>query len=342
MRAQVQQQRNEPLQSENRADPIPRDGEVVLDVLATGLNHLDLWLRQGDTGDDLVFPRVPGSDVLGIVRAVGPAVPGDLVGSRVLVYPGRGCGDCAFCSEGRPSACRRFEIMGYQYDGGYAEKIAVAAASVHRVPDDAPMSWAAVPVSYITAWNALVTKGHLQPGQTVAVWGATGGLGYAAARIAEALGAHVVAIVGTEEKRLWLTAQGFSGEVLLRDADLVKRARATTGGRGVDLVLDHAGAATWNSSLRMLAVGGHLAFCGVTTGPVVETDLRQIFGKQLTIAGTWIGDPEDLQQVSALLAAHPEALPVIVNSFALDDANAAQSAVADPAGNGKTILRMPA
>lgn len=340
MRAQVQLERNEPLQPEERAEPVARDGQVVIDILATGLNHLDLWLRQGDTGDDLNFPRIPGSDVLGTVAAVGEGVSKDLLERRVLLYPGRGCGDCAFCAFGRPSACRRFEILGYQYDGGYAEKIAVPADSVHPVPDDAPLSWAAVPVSYITAWNALVTKGNLQPGQTIAVWGATGGLGYAAARIAEALGAHVVAIVGTEEKRLWLGAQGFSGEILLRDADLVGRARATTGGRGVDLVLDHAGAATWNSSLRMLAVGGHLAFCGVTTGTHVETDLRQVFGKQLTIAGTWIGDPNDLQAVSALLADHPDALPVIEDSFALDDANIAQDTVADPAGSGKTILRV--
>lgn len=229
--------------------------------------------------------------------------------------------------------------MGYSYDGGYAEFASVPATSVLPVGDGAPVNWAAVPVAYITAWNALVTKGRLQPGMVVAVWGATGGLGNAAVRIAESLGATVVGIVGTEEKALWLGATGFAGDVVIRNDDVARRVRATTGGRGVDMVLDHVGSATWNDSLRMLAVRGHLAFCGVTTGHSVETDLRQVFGKQLTIAGTWIGDPADMEAVVSFLREHPEALPVVESSFMLVDAAAAQTAVGDPTGNGKIILR---
>ncbi|MET0479934.1 MAG: zinc-binding dehydrogenase [Mycetocola sp.] len=342
MRAQVQEMHGEPIVSRERPGPVAAPGEVVVNVLAAGLNHLDLWLQQGETGDSLSLPRVPGTDVLGEVVALGEGAAAELLGERVLVYPGRSCGACDFCQTGHPSACRRFEIMGYSYDGGYTEQIAVPAASVVPVGADAPLSWAAVPVSYITAWNALVVKGGLTAGKVVAIWGATGGLGNAAVKIAEALGAHVVAIVGSEEKALWLSASGFSGDILVRGDDLVKRVRAVTGGRGVDLVLDHVGSATWNDSLRMLAVRGHLAFCGVTTGYSVETDLRQIFGKQLTIAGTWIGDPADLEAVVSLLQKHPDALPVVQNSFTLDDAAAAQETLADPSGNGKTILRCQA
>lgn len=339
MRVQVQENHGEPVVGRERPDPMAGPGEVVVRIIAAGLNHLDLWLQQGDTGDALSLPRIPGTDALGEVVALGDGAPESLLGERVLIYPGRSCGACELCAAGHPSACRRFEILGYSFDGAYAQQIAVPAASVVPVGPDAPLSWAAVPVSYITAWNALMSKGRLAPGQVVAVWGATGGLGNAAVKIAEAVGAKVVAIVGTEEKALWLAANGFSGDIVVRGDDLVKKVRATTGGRGVDLVLDHVGSATWNDSIRMLAVRGHLAFCGVTTGHQVETDLRHIFGKQLTIAGTWIGDPSDLAAVVDLLRQHPEALPVVENSFTLDDAAAAQKAIADPAGNGKTILR---
>ncbi|WP_172829733.1 zinc-binding dehydrogenase [Microterricola viridarii] len=335
----MQEQHSSPLVARDRPSPIAGPGEVVLRVVAAGLNHLDLWLQQGDTGDALSLPRVPGSDVLGDVTAVGDGVSDALLGERVILYPGRACGSCAFCTEGSLSACRQFEILGYNYDGGYAQEIAVAADAVVPVGADASLAWAAVPVSYITAWNALVRTGGIARGDVVAIWGASGGLGNAALRIASALGARVVAIVGSAEKALWLAATGFDGDVLVRGDDLVKRVRAVTGGRGVDLVLDHVGAATWNDSLRMLSVRGHLAFCGVTTGHSVQTDLRQVFGKQLTIAGSWIGDPADLMAVVELLRAHPDALPVIQNSFTLDNAVAAQEAIADSAGNGKTILR---
>jgi NADPH:quinone reductase-like Zn-dependent oxidoreductase len=340
VKVQVQEEHGAPLVLRDRDQPPVAAGNVRVRVSAAGLNHLDLWLRQGETGDTISLPRVPGSDVVGDVVEAGDGVPADLVGTRVLVYPGRSCGRCGFCAAGHPSACRRFEILGYHYDGGYAESVVVAADSVIPLPGDAPDSWAAVPVSYITAWNALVAKGGLKPGQVVAVWGATGGLGNAAVRIARAIGASVVAIVGTEAKASWLAGTGFDGDIVVRGDDVVRRVRATTGGRGVDVVLDHVGAATWNASLRMLAVRGHLAFCGVTTGYAVETDLRLVFGKQLTVAGTWIGDPADLAGVVSLLRENPDAMPVIENSFILDDAAAAQDAIADPASNGKTILRV--
>lgn len=339
MRVQVQENHGEPIKARDRQEPTAAAGEVVVSVIAAGLNHLDLWLQQGDTGDSLSLPCIPGSDVLGEVVSIGDGAPADLLGQRVLIYPGRSCGICEWCGEGHPSACRHFEIMGYSYDGGYAERVVVPASAVVPVSPDASTSWAAVPVSYITAWNALVTKGNLTAGKVIAIWGATGGLGNAAVRIAETLGARVIAIVGTEEKGTWLSANGFSGEILVRGDDLVKRVRAITLGRGVDFVLDHVGSATWNDSVRMLAVRGHLAFCGVTTGHRVDIDLRQIFGKQLTIAGTWIGDPSDLKAVVAMLHEHPDALPTVENSLILDDAAAAQEILANPAENGKTILQ---
>lgn len=339
MKAYVQQEHGRPVEAVELPDPSPQHGEIVVSVASCGLNHLDLWLKQGSTGDDLRLPRVPGSDVVGHVTELGAGVDPALAGKNVVIYPGRGCGGCDWCSSGQPSACRGFRIMGYSFDGGYAEKVVVPAESAMVLGDDPDPAWAAVPVAYVTAWNALVTKGGLEKGKTVAVWGAAGGLGNAALRLAEAMGAIPLPIVGSEEKASWLAATGWSGDIVVRGEDVATRVRSLTGGRGVDMVLDHVGAAAVKSSLRMLAVRGHLAFCGVTTGHLVEMDLRQIFGKQLTVAGTWIGDPSDMRDVVRFLGQNPQALPVVQASYAFDDARAAQDAQADPGRSGKVVLR---
>lgn len=337
MRASVQREHNAPVAPGVADTPTPGAAEVRVQVLACGLNHLDLWLRQGGTGDSLTLPRIPGTDVLGIVESVGPGVDDSLLGTRVLIYPGRSCGSCELCSASNESACRQFEILGYNVDGGYAEYVVAPASSLVPVPDD-DLSWAAVPVAYITAWNALVTKGGLAPQQTVAVWGAAGGLGNAALRLARALGADPIAIVGDSGKEAWLRSTGFDGPIVIRTENVVREVRALTGKRGVDMVLDHVGAQTISHSLAMLASRGHLAFCGVTSGHSAQIDLRRIFGRQLTIAGTWIGDRRDLEDVVGLLTAHPSALPPITARFGLDEAPAAQDEVSDPGRVGKVVL----
>lgn len=337
MRAAIQLEHNAPVVTTEVDTPSPGPSEILARVLACGLNHLDLWLRQGETGDDLTLPRIPGTDVLAVVESVGTDVDESLTGTRALVYPGRSCGQCEHCQAATESACRQFEILGYNVDGGYAEHIVAPAASLVPVPEGA-LSWSAVPVAYITAWNALVAKGNLRPGQSVAVWGAAGGLGNAALRLALALGSNPIAIVGDVSKERWLRSTGFEGAVVVRGDNVVREVRAQTGKRGVDMVLDHVGAQTFEQSLGMLAAGGHLAFCGVTSGHAAQIDLRRIFGRQLTIAGTWIGNRKDLEAVVDLLREHPEALPTVTARFNLDDAATAQDEVSDPGRVGKVIL----
>jgi NADPH:quinone reductase-like Zn-dependent oxidoreductase len=260
------------------------------------------------------------------------------VGDRVLVYPGRSCGECGQCRAGRESACRSFEVLGYGFDGGYTTSITVNQNDAFRVPASSGTGWGAVPVSYVTAWNAMVVKAGLTAGETVAVWGAAGGLGNAALRIATAIGAEAIAVVSSTRKEAWLRENGWAGTVVVRDESTARQVRRATGGRGVDVVLDHVGAATWMESIRMLATRGRLAFCGVTTGYEAVTDLRQIFGKQLSIHGTWLGDRRDLAAVVDLLTRHPEALPVVERSFPLAEANRAQDLVADGSHSGKVVL----
>src|SRR5699024_9361997 len=252
MTAAIQVEHDVPAADSFVDTPVPGPTDVLVRVLACGLNHLDLWLRQGGTGDTLSLPRIPGTDVLGGVESVGTDVDGALIGRRVLLYPGQSCGQCEHCVFGHESACRGFKILGYHVDGGYAERVVVPENLLVPVPDNS-LNWAAVPVAYITAWNALVAKGGLRAGQSIAIWGAAGGLGYAALRIALALGADPVAIVGNTDKKVWLRSNGFEGHVVVRGKNVVQEVRAHTGKRGVDLVLDHVGAHTFNSSARMLA-----------------------------------------------------------------------------------------
>lgn len=316
--------------------------EVRVQIKYCGLNHLDIWLRKGGTGDKLTLPRIPGSDIIGIVQETGQAVRHVRAGDTVLLYPGQGCGLCSACISGRETMCPEFKIRGYQVDGGYAELVTVDQSYVHplSVPAEQLKLWAGVPVSYVTAWNALVTKGRLKPNDTVAIWGASGGLGYAALAIAQGFGANVIGIVGSEEKAAFLQEQGFTGSIVVRSESLLDEIKQLTQKKGVDLVLDHVGQQTWNSSLKMLARGGRLAFCGITTGPRVETDLRYIFGKQLEIYGSWMGDHQDFVQVVQFLQHHPQALPYIYKEFPLEEARLAQAIMEKGDHVGKIVLKI--
>lgn len=316
--------------------------EVRIAIQYCGLNHLDLWLRKGGTGDKLTLPRIPGSDIVGFVQEVGSKVQGYQVGDAVLVYPGLSCGQCSACIKGKVTMCSAFRIRGYHVDGGYAQYLTAEEKYLVAVPHEQLRLWAGVPVSYVTAWNALVTKAKLKPTDTVVIWGASGGLGYAALRIAQGCGANVIAIVGSEDKVRFLQEQGFTGQTVLRSEQLLEELKSLTRKRGADVVLDHVGRQTWNASLKMLAKGGRLAFCGITTGPKVEMDLRYIFGKQLEIYGSWMGDQQDFMEVVHFLQQHPEALPYIYKEFPLSEARAAQAVMEEGQHVGKIILNMTA
>ncbi|GAA0367697.1 zinc-binding dehydrogenase [Bacillus horti] len=316
--------------------------QIRVQTAYCGLNHLDIWLRKGGTGDKLTLPRIPGSDVVGIVQEVGQGVRKIQVGEAVLLYPGQGCGLCPACIAGRETMCPEFQIRGYHLDGGYAEYVTVEEQCALPIPADQLKLWAGVPVSYVTAWNALVTKGQLKPIDAVVIWGASGGLGYAALSIAQAFGAKVIGIVGSKNKATFLQEQGFTGDIIIRSEDLLEEIKQLTHKRGVDLVLDHVGKQTWNISLKMLTKGGRLAFCGITSGPKVETDLRYIFGKQLSIFGSWMGDHQDFMEVVQFLKQHPQALPYIYKEFPLHDAQEAQATLEQGDHVGKVVLNVSA
>ncbi|MEI3611292.1 zinc-binding dehydrogenase [Pseudogracilibacillus sp. SO30301A] len=319
--------------------PLKAD-EVRVQVKYCGLNHLDIWLRKGGTGDRLSLPQIPGSDVVGIIHEVGNKVNHVDVGDAVVLYPGKGCGSCSSCIKGRETLCQHFEVLGYNNDGGYAEYVTIQGKRAVKITNDELRSWSGVPIAYVTAWNALVTKGKMTANDTVFIWGASGGLGYAALSIAKAIGANVIGIVSSKEKKEFLQEKGFTDvSFIVRDEDIVKQVREITNKVGADIVLDHVGRKTFNDSLRMLARGGRLAFCGITTGPFTEVDLRLIFGKQLTITGSWMGDLQDFHEVVNLIE-KKNAFPHIHQEFLLIEAGKAQASLEAGDHIGKIILKV--
>ena len=328
------------LYKENLEIPILKEDEIRVEVRYCGLNHLDIWLRKGGTGDRLSLPRIPGSDVVGIVSETGKDVTNVSVGDPVVLYPGKGCGECDACSKGRETLCKHFEVLGYNNDGGYCEYVKIQGKRAVKITSQDLEKWAGVPVAYVTAWNALVTKGKMTAKDTVVIWGASGGLGFAALSIAKAFGARVIGIVSSEDKINFLKNKGFDDvEFVTRDGEVGKKVRKLTTNAGADLVLDHVGRKTFNESLKMLARGGRLSFCGVTTGPIAEVDLRLIFGKQITITGSWMGDLQDFNEVVDFLL-RTKAFPHIDQTFPLSDVREAQGTMEKGEHIGKLILKV--
>jgi len=267
--------------------PEPAPDEVLLDVKAGALNHLDLWTRRGLPGVDLAMPHTPGSDAAGVVAAVGDDVERFAVGDRVAVWAGVHCGDCEFCRSGEPTMCVEYAIIGEHRPGVHADYATVPADNLVRVPEG--VDWAtagAAPLVFGTAWRMLIERGDLSAGESVLVLGASGGVGHAAVQVADHAGATVFATASTAEKRDAAAALGAEHTIDYEAEDFPERVREVTDGRGVDVVVDHVGAATWADSLASLAKGGRVLTCGATTGPHPETSIDRIFWNQLSVIGS--------------------------------------------------------
>jgi len=283
-------------------DPEVGRGEVLVDVKAGALNHLDLWTRRGLPTIDVEMPHVPGSDAAGVVEAVGEGVTRFESGDRVAVAAGRYCGECEFCREGDTTRCVNFRIIGEHVPGVHAERAAVPSENLVPVPEG--VAWetaAAAPLVFQTAWRMLISRGDLDPGESILVLGASGGVGHAAVQIADYTGAEVYATASTDEKLDYAAEIGADHTINYEAEDFAAAIREQTGGRGVDVVVDHVGAATWHDSLKSLAKGGRVVTCGATTGGRPETDLNRIFWNQLEVIGSTMGTPGEVDDVLELV-----------------------------------------
>lgn len=284
---------------EEAPDPIAAPGCVLVRVHACALNHLDLWQRRGLERITIPMPHISGAEVSGAVVA---APSGEFaVGTRVLLQPGLSCGRCAACLAGQDNTCARYDVLGYQSDGGYAELVSVPAVNVVPIPDHVSyVDAAAFPLTFLTAWHMLVARARVAVGETVLVLAGTSGVGQAAIQVARLFGARVIATAGSEAKRAHALALGAHDVIDHYATDLASEARRLTARRGVDVVVEHVGQATWAKSVRALAPGGRLVTCGNTTGWEAAVDLRFLFTRQLSLLGSYMGTKSELLQAAAL------------------------------------------
>jgi NADPH:quinone reductase-like Zn-dependent oxidoreductase len=288
---------------EEAPEPSIGPTDVLVRVRATSVNHIDIWVRGGLPRLRLQFPHILGADAAGVVEAVGAGVRDLEVGAEVMLAPGVSCGQCAPCAAGDDTFCPAYSILGEHIDGGYAERVAVPRANaVAKPPHLSFEEAAAVPLVFVTAWNMLVTHGRIRRGETVLVWGGGSGVGSAAIQIARLHGARVIATAGAAWKLDRARALGADEVINHADQDVFDEVRRMTSRRGVDIVFEHIGAATWDASVRLLARGGRLVTCGATTGAEARTDIRYIFGRELSICGTWLGPKRDFYAVMVPLS----------------------------------------
>ena len=330
----------EVLRYESAPDPGLRPGWVVVRVRACALNHLDLFQRQGLERVRIPFPHISGADVAGEIAAVGDGVTGIAAGERVMLQPGLSCGRCLRCLAGEDNFCRHYDVLGYQSSGGYAELVTVPAANIIPMPAHVGfVDGAAFPLAFLTAWHMLLTRARLGDGETVLVVAAGSGVGQAAIQIARHFHAHVIATAGSDAKLARASALGAHAVIDHHRDDVVARVKQITDGRGVDVVVEHVGVATWERSLRCLARGGRLVTCGATTGHQAAMDLRHLFARQLSVLGSYMGGKVELLRVAELFA-RGTFTPVVDRVFPLAEAAQAQRHLESSAQFGKVVLQV--
>jgi NADPH:quinone reductase-like Zn-dependent oxidoreductase len=293
------------LRFEDRPEPTPGCGEVRVRLRASGLNHLDTWVRRGVPGHTFPLPLVPGCDGAGVVDAVGTGVAARKVGDAVVLAPGVSCGVCRACASGRDSLCRSYGILGEMRDGTCAEAVVVPERNAIACPKGLSFEEAAsVPLVFLTAWHMVVARAELRPGETILVQAAGSGVSTAAIQIARLLGAgRILATTSTAEKAERARALGADEVIDYSKEDVAARVRDLTAKAGVDVVIDHVGAATFQGSMKSLAKGGRLVTCGATSGPRAEVHLNLLFFKSLSVLGSTMGSLGEVHEVLSHVAA---------------------------------------
>lgn len=318
--------------------PEIKANEVLVEVRACAMNHLDVWTRNGLPGIKIPLPHILGNDVAGVVREVGELVSWVKTGDEVMLQPGVSCGHCSECLAGRDNMCDEYDIIGYRRDGGYGELVVVPGANV--IPKPANLSWpeaAALPLVTLTAWHMLVTRAQVQPGESLLVHAAGSGVGSVGIQIARLRGARVIATASSNEKLAKARELGADETINYTDNEWPKQVKRLTSGRGVDVVFEHTGAATWPGSILSLKRGGRLVTCGATSGFDARTDLRHVFYRHLTILGSMMGSKADLLAAMKFVESG-QIRAVIDRTLALADAKTAHELMEDRAQFGKLVL----
>ena len=326
----------EVLRYEDAYDPQPRKDQVLIRVKACAMNHLDIWVRKGLPGVNL--PHILGSDIAGEIVEAGEYVTGFKPGQRVLLAPMHFCGRCSKCVAGLQNQCREFTVLGNGVDGGNCELMAVPAVNVIPIPDSLDFNQAAsVPLVFLTAWHMLVGRAGIRLGQTVLVLGAGSGVGIAAIQIAKLFHARVITTAGDEKKLEKARALGADHGINHYQQKISQEVRKITDKEGVDIVVEHVGAATWDESMKSLKPGGTIVTCGATTGPNAAFDLRFVYSRQLNLLGSYMGTMGELYDVLGHVFAG-RVKPVVDRTFSLRDIRSAHEHMEKSQMFGKIVL----
>ncbi len=329
-----------------RADlPIPdvvAPTDVRVRLHAAALNRLDLWVLGGIPGVRITPPWIVGSDGAGIVDAVGDAVTRVRPGDRVILNPGvvdRSC-TCEYCRDGDQPLCLTYGVLGEHRPGTLADYVVVPDANLETIPDDLPWDVAAAfPLATLTAWRMVVSRARVRAGDDVLIWGIGGGVALAALQICKQLGATVWVTSGSDDKLARAAALGADHLVNHRSGDAGKQVRLATGKRGVDVVIDSVGEATWTQSLIALGKRGRLVTCGGTSGPMVQTDVRRMFWNQWTLMGSTMGSDAEFAAIADELRAG-RLRPPVDRVYALEEARDAYARLESGAQFGKVVVRL--
>lgn len=320
--------------------PHPGPGEVTVEVKACAMNHLDVWTRKGLPGVQIPMPHILGSDIAGVVAEIGEKVSGVSPGDEVVVQPGLSCGRCLRCIQGRNSECKDYKIFGYQVDGGYTERVKVPAGNILPKPLGLTFEEAAsIPLVFLTAWHMLVERARIQPGEDVLVLAAGSGVGVASIQVAKLWGARVITTASTNEKLEKARQIGADETINYREKDFSDEVKRLTDNKGVEVVIEHVGAETFDKSLRSLAKGGRLVTCGATSGPTAGINLRYIFARHLSILGSYMGGKAELAELLPFFDTG-KLRPVVDKVFALEEAADAHRRMESRDLFGKIVLRI--
>ena len=317
--------------------PEPGPGEVRVKVDAAAMNHLDLWVRRG-LPIETPMPHIGGSDIAGVVDAVGPGAEDVPVGTRVVVDPSLGYDWYEGQDRGESFDELPFRIIGEHTQGGFAEYAVVPAENLLEIPGDfAAAEAAAAGLVFVTAWRALITRGRLRAGERVLITGASGGVGTAAVQVARRAGAKVFAVTGGAENVTRIKALGADIAYDRFEVDFSREVWRDTHKQGVDVVFDTVGEEIWPKCLRALSRGGRLVTSGATTGSRGVTELRLVFWKQLEIMGSTMGTPQEFREVMRLVF-DGVFDPVIQEIMPLKDASRAHEILEKGEIFGKLVL----
>lgn len=318
--------------------PKPEKNQVLVEIKAASLNHLDLWLRRGLPGLQISLPHIPGSDASGVITEVGSEVKDWNVGDEVVVQPGTFCGMCEQCKSGREDMCPDYGILGETEGGVQRQFICLPPENIGPKPKQLSFAEAAaLPLASLTSWNMLKNRAQLKTGETLLVLGAGSGVGSMAVQMGRYLGARVIATGGTEEKQKLAFSLGADEVLNHRVKDFSKQVKALTRGRGADVVFEHIGATTWDDSMKSLAVGGRIVTCGATTGVKGEVNLRHLFYKRQSILGSTMGSVSDFHECLQL-AEQKALIPVIDQVFSFQNVSRAHDHLEFDHAFGKVVL----